>query len=60
MKLVMLARSPALYSHRRIIEAARERGHEIDVINTTYADVLTADSLDEHDQALWVLAENSR
>ena len=34
MKLVMLARSPALYSHRRIIEAARERGHEIDVINT--------------------------
>ena len=33
---------------------------EIDVINTTYADVLTADSLDEHDQALWVLAENSR
>jgi ribosomal protein S6--L-glutamate ligase len=34
MKLVMLARSQALYSHRRIIEAARERGHEIDVINT--------------------------
>ncbi len=34
MKLVMLARSPALYSHRRIIEAARQRGHEIDVINT--------------------------
>jgi ribosomal protein S6--L-glutamate ligase len=33
MKLVMLARNPALYSHRRIIEAARERGHEIDVIN---------------------------
>src|SRR5262245_20539162 len=33
MKLVMLARNPALYSHRRIIEAAHERGHEIDVIN---------------------------
>ncbi|HXE87418.1 MAG TPA: 30S ribosomal protein S6--L-glutamate ligase [Hyphomicrobiaceae bacterium] len=33
MKLVMIARNPALYSHRRIIEAARERGHEIDVIN---------------------------
>lgn len=34
--------------------------NDIDVLNTTYADVLTADSLDEHDQALWVLAENSR
>ena len=33
MKLVMIARNPALYSHRRIIEAARGRGHEIDVIN---------------------------
>jgi hypothetical protein len=33
---------------------------DVDVLNTTYADVLTADSLDEHDQALWVLAENSR
>ena len=34
--------------------------NDIDVLNTTYADVLTADSLDEHDRALWVLAENSR
>lgn len=34
--------------------------NDIDVLSTTYADVLTADSLDEHDQALWVLAENSR
>jgi len=34
MKLVMLARNPGLYSHRRIIEAARQRGHEIDVVNT--------------------------
>jgi ribosomal protein S6--L-glutamate ligase len=33
MKLVMIARNPALYSHRRIIEAARQRGHDIDVIN---------------------------
>lgn len=33
---------------------------DVDVLNTTYADVLTADSLDEHDKALWVLAENSR
>ena len=36
MKLVMLARNPSLYSHRRIVEAARRRGHEIDVINTLH------------------------
>jgi ribosomal protein S6--L-glutamate ligase len=36
MKLVMLARNPSLYSHRRIVEAARSRGHEIDVINTLH------------------------
>jgi ribosomal protein S6--L-glutamate ligase len=36
MKLVMLARNPGLYSHRRIIEAARARGHDIDVINTLH------------------------
>jgi ribosomal protein S6--L-glutamate ligase len=36
MKIVMLARNPSLYSHRRIVEAARARGHEIDVINTLH------------------------
>ena len=36
MKLVMLARNPSLYSHRRIVEAARARGHEIDVVNTLH------------------------
>ena len=36
MKLVMLARNPGLYSHRRIVEAARARGHSIDVINTLH------------------------
>jgi ribosomal protein S6--L-glutamate ligase len=36
MKLVMLARNPGLYSHRRIIEAARQRGHEIEVVNTLH------------------------
>ena len=34
MKLAMLARNATLYSHRRIVEAARTRGHDIDVINT--------------------------
>ena len=36
MKLVMLARNPSLYSHRRIVDAAKARGHEIDVINTLH------------------------
>lgn len=33
MKIVLLCRSPQLYSHQRLIEAARARGHEIDTIN---------------------------
>ena len=36
MKFVMLARNPSLYSHRRIVEAARARKHEIDVMNTLH------------------------
>lgn len=36
MKLAMLARNASLYSHRRIVDAARARGHEIDVINTLH------------------------
>lgn len=35
MKIVMLARNPDLYSHRRLVEAAQERGHEIDIVSTT-------------------------
>ncbi len=34
MKIALLARNPSLYTHRRICEAARERGHEIEVVNT--------------------------
>ncbi|WP_029056868.1 30S ribosomal protein S6--L-glutamate ligase [Stappia stellulata] len=34
MKMVMMARNPDLYSHRRLVEAAQERGHEIDIVNT--------------------------
>ena len=34
MKIALLARNPHLYSHRRIVEAARARGHDIDIINT--------------------------
>lgn len=35
MKIVMLARNPNLYSHKRIVEAAQARDHEIDIVNTT-------------------------
>jgi len=34
MKIAMMARNPKLYSHRRLIEAAEERGHTLDIINT--------------------------
>ncbi|MXO64720.1 30S ribosomal protein S6--L-glutamate ligase [Altericroceibacterium endophyticum] len=34
MKIAMLARNPNLYSHRRLVEAAEQRGHEIDILNT--------------------------
>ncbi|SHG96851.1 30S ribosomal protein S6--L-glutamate ligase [Marivita hallyeonensis] len=34
MKIAMLARNAGLYSHKRLVEAAEQRGHEIDVINT--------------------------
>jgi ribosomal protein S6--L-glutamate ligase len=34
MKIAMLARNAGLYSHQRLAEAARARGHEIDILNT--------------------------
>jgi len=33
MKIALLCRSPHLYSHQRLIEAARARGHDIDTVN---------------------------
>lgn len=33
MNIVMLARNPNLYSHKRLVEAAKERGHSMDIIN---------------------------
>ncbi|NWG72438.1 MAG: 30S ribosomal protein S6--L-glutamate ligase [Parvularculaceae bacterium] len=33
MKLALMCQNPGLYSHLRLIEAARARGHEIDVVN---------------------------
>lgn len=34
MKIVMLARNPNLYSHKRLKEAAEQRGHQLDIIDT--------------------------
>lgn len=34
MKIAMMARNPKLYSHKRLQEAAQERGHHLDIINT--------------------------
>lgn len=34
MKICVLSRNPRLYSTRRLVEAARARGHEIRVVNT--------------------------
>jgi len=34
MKFAMMARNPNLYSHKRLVEAAEIRGHQLDIINT--------------------------
>lgn len=34
MKIAMLARNPNLYSHKRLVEAAEERGHTMQILNT--------------------------
>ena len=35
MKIAMLARSPKLYSHQRLKDAAEARGHSLDILTTT-------------------------
>ncbi|MGE0700920.1 MAG: 30S ribosomal protein S6--L-glutamate ligase [Hyphomicrobiaceae bacterium] len=47
MKMLMLARNPSLYSHRRIVEAARARGHDIDVVNTLHVHMTIASNRPE-------------
>ncbi len=34
MNILMLARNPNLYSHKRLVEAAEQRGHSLDIANT--------------------------
>lgn len=36
MKIVMMARNPNLYSHKRLKESAEEKGHEFDIVNTLH------------------------
>jgi len=38
MKIAMLARNAERYSHKRLKEAAEERGHTLDIINTLRCD----------------------
>lgn len=42
MKIAMLARNPNLYSHKRLVEAAEDRGHTLDILNTTRCTVSIA------------------
>lgn len=35
MKIAMLSRAPGLYSHQRLKQAAEDRGHDLQIINTT-------------------------
>ena len=45
MKIGMLCRNPSLYSHKRLVEAAEKRGHQIDVIDhlRCYIDIASSD-----------------
>jgi ribosomal protein S6--L-glutamate ligase len=45
MKIALLCRNAGLYSHRRLVEAAETRGHEIDVIDhlRCYIDIASND-----------------
>lgn len=53
MKIAMLARNAKLYSHRRMVEAAEARGHEIDIINTLRVNIAIA----AHRPSLYYLDE---
>ena len=34
MKIAILARNPKLYSHQRLLESAKDRGHDVEIIDT--------------------------
>src|SRR6478672_4592450 len=39
MRIVILSRQPSLYSTRALFEAARQRGHEVQVLDTLQFDI---------------------
>lgn len=39
MRFLMLAQNPNLYSHKRLVEAAEQRGHTLDIIKTLRATI---------------------
>lgn len=45
MKIALLCRNPGLYSHKRLVEMAEARGHQIDVIDhlRCYIDIASSD-----------------
>ncbi len=44
MKIAMLAQNPNLYSHKRLVEAAEQRGHTLDIIKTLRVSINIASS----------------
>lgn len=44
MKIAMLAQNPNLYSHKRLVEAAEDRGHTLDIIKTLRVSINIASS----------------
>ena len=56
MKIALLARNPDLYSHKRLVEAAEERGHEIKVINT----LLCYMTIVSHKPTIWYREEEQK
>ena len=36
MRIAILSKNPKLYSHQRLLEAGRDRGHEMQMINTLH------------------------
>ena len=54
MKILMISRNPLLYSHQRLLEAAKARGHTLDIINTLqiYMSIKTGESQIKHQGTL--------
>lgn len=49
MKIALMCRNPDLYSHKRLYEAAQNRGHEIDVVNHIHCYI----NITSHRPSIW-------